>query len=98
VRRVKRLNPDGHVQGQGELFTLYRYHCAFADSPLGLIDAEKDHRRHAIVEQVIADAKSGPLANLPSSDFQANAAWLALAAITHNPQASAAAPAPRAAR
>jgi hypothetical protein len=84
VRRVKRLNPDGHVQGQGELFTLYRYHCAFTDSPLGLIDAEKDHRRHAIVEQVIADAKSGPLAHLPSGDFQANAAWLALAAITHN--------------
>lgn len=24
VRRVKRLNPDGQVQGQGELFTLYR--------------------------------------------------------------------------
>lgn len=50
VRRVRRLNPDGHLQGQGELFTLYRYHCAFTDSPLGLIDAEKDHRRHAIVE------------------------------------------------
>jgi hypothetical protein len=47
VRRVRRLNPDGHVQGQGELFTLYRYHGAFTDSPLGLIDAEKDHRRHA---------------------------------------------------
>ena len=84
VRRVKRLNPDGHLQGQSELFTLYRYHCAFTDSPLPLIDAEKDHRRHAIVEQVIADAKSGPLAHLPSGDFQANAAWLALAAITHN--------------
>lgn len=84
VRRVKRLNPDGHLQGQGELFTLYRYHCAFTDSPLSLIDAEKDHRRHAIVEQVIADTKSGPLAHLPSGDFQANAAWLALAAITHN--------------
>jgi hypothetical protein len=34
------------------------------------------------VEQVIADLKSGPLAHLPSGDFQANAAWLALAAIT----------------
>jgi hypothetical protein len=84
VRRVKRLNPDGHVQSQGELFTLHRYHCAFTDSPPGLIDAEKDHRRHAIAEQVIADAKSGPLAHLPSGDFQANAARLALAAITHN--------------
>lgn len=84
VRRVKRLNPDAQVQGQGELFSTYRYHCAFTDSPLPLVDAEKDHRRHAIVEQVIADVKSGPLAHLPSGDFQANAAWLALAAITHN--------------
>jgi hypothetical protein len=81
---VKRLNPDAQVQGQGELFSTYRYHCAFTDSPLPLVDAEKDHRRHAIVEQVIADVKSGPLAHLPSGDFQANAAWLALAAITHN--------------
>jgi hypothetical protein len=84
VRRVKRLNDASHVQGQGELFTAYRYHCAFTDSPLALIDAEKDHRRHAIVEQVIADAKNGPLAHLPSGNFQANAAWLALAALTHN--------------
>jgi len=84
VRRVKRLNPDAQLQGQGELFSSYRYHCAFTDSPLSLVDAEKDHRRHAVVEQVIADLKSGPLAHLPSGDFQANAAWLALAAITHN--------------
>jgi hypothetical protein len=84
VRRVKRLNPDAQVQGQGELFSTYRYHCAFTDSPLSLVDAEQDHRRHAVVEQVIADMKAGPLAHLPSGDFQANAAWLALAAITHN--------------
>ena len=38
------------------------------------VDAEKDHHRHAIVEQVIADLKSGPLAHMPSGDFQANAA------------------------
>ncbi|WP_371798431.1 transposase [Streptomyces sp. NBC_01707] len=35
-------------------------------------------------EQVIADAKNGPLAHLPSGNFQANAAWLALAALTQN--------------
>ncbi|MCX5317552.1 IS1380 family transposase [Streptomyces sp. NBC_00154] len=84
VRRVKRLNPDAQLQGRGELFSVYRYHCAFTDSPLTLVDAEKDHRRHAVVEQVIADVMSGPLAHMPSGDFQANAAWLALAAITHN--------------
>ncbi|MGG2461459.1 IS1380 family transposase [Streptomyces sp. RGM 3693] len=84
VRRVKRLNPDAAPQGQGELFTLYRYHAAFTDSPLPLVEAEADHRRHAVVEQVIADVKGGPFAHAPSGDFQANAAWLALAACAFN--------------
>jgi hypothetical protein len=35
------------------------------------------------VEQVFADWADGPLAHLPGS-FPANAAWLALAAISHN--------------
>lgn len=84
VRRVKRLNPGTQVQGQGELFTTWRYHAAFTDSPLQLVDAEADHRGHAIVEQVISQLKQGPLAHLPSGSFQANNAWLTLAAITHN--------------
>lgn len=84
VRRVKRLNPESQAQGQGELFTLYRYHAAFTDSPLTLADAEADHRGHAIVEQVISQLKQGPLAHLPSGNFQANNAWLTLAVITHN--------------
>jgi hypothetical protein len=73
-----------HPQGQGELFAAYRYHAVFTDSPLPLVDAEADHRRHAIVEQVIADLKSSALAHLPSGSFAANAAWLTLAAIAHN--------------
>jgi len=36
------------------------------------------------VEQVLADWTDGPLAHLPSGSFPANAAWLALAAISHN--------------
>jgi len=36
------------------------------------------------VEQVIADLKNGPFAHAPSGHFQANAAWLALAALAHN--------------
>jgi len=31
-----------------------------------LIQAEKTHRGHAIIEQVNADLKQGPLAHLPS--------------------------------
>ncbi|WP_380156286.1 IS1380 family transposase [Kineococcus sp. R86509] len=84
VRRVKRLNPAALGRGQGELFETYRYHAVFTDSPLPMLVAEKDHRAHAVIESVIAEAKDGPLAHLPSGKFQANAAWLVLAAITHN--------------
>ncbi|WP_405680163.1 IS1380 family transposase [Streptomyces sp. NBC_01238] len=84
VRRVKRLNPAAVPEGQGALFDTWRYHAAFTDSPLSLSDAEREHRRHAVVEQVIADLKNGPFAHAPSGHFQANAAWLALAALAHN--------------
>jgi hypothetical protein len=62
VRRVKRLNPKAKDQlvEQGELFTTYRYHAVFTDSPLSMLEAEACHRRHAIIEQVIADLKNGP--------------------------------------
>ena len=84
VRRVKRLNPASVGPRQSELFATYRYHAVFTDNPMPLLDAEACHRGHAIVEQVIADLKSGPLAHLPSGKFTANAAWLALAAIAFN--------------
>jgi hypothetical protein len=85
VRRVRDANP-AHVvpDEQGELFPAWRYHAVFTDSPLTLLQAEADHRRHAIVEQVIADLKAGPLAHLPSGRFNANGAWLALASMAFN--------------
>jgi hypothetical protein len=70
------------------LFTLYRCHAAFTDSPLLLTEAEADHRRHAAVEQVISELKNGPFAHAPSGNFQANAAWLALAALAFNLRAA----------
>ncbi len=69
---------------RGELFAAYRYHAVFTDSPLPMLQAEATHRAHAIVEQVIADVKKGPLAHLPSGVFTANAAWLVLAAMAFN--------------
>jgi hypothetical protein len=84
VRRVRRLNPAGVPQGQGELFAAYRYHAAFTDSTLNLVEAEATHRGHAIVEQVIADLKNSALAHLPSGRFTANAAWLTLACLAFN--------------
>ena len=82
IRRVKDLNRKA-AEGQDELFTIWRYHALFTDSPFE-IQAEAQHRDHAIVEQVFADLVSGAVAHLPSGHFPANAAWLALAAICHN--------------
>jgi hypothetical protein len=85
VRRVRDQNPDHLIpNAQGELFPAWRHHAVFTDSPLVLVQAEADHRRHAIIEQVIADLKSGPLAHLPSGRFNANGAWLVLACMAFN--------------
>lgn len=84
VRRVKRLNPASAPAGQTELFATYRYHSVFTDSPMPMLEAEETHRAHAIIEQINADLKSGPLAHLPSGDFNANGAWLVCAAMAFN--------------
>jgi hypothetical protein len=83
VRRVRDQNKKAQA-GQDELFPVWRYHAVFTDSPFELVQAEGQHRGHAIVEQVFADVTSGPLAHLPSGHFAANAAWLSIAAMTHN--------------
>jgi hypothetical protein len=82
VRRVRRLNPA--ADRQGELFAAYRYHAVFTDSGLELLQAERYHRGHAVIEQVIADLKGSALAHLPSASFPANSAWLVCAAMAFN--------------
>jgi hypothetical protein len=85
VRRVRDQNPDhAQVNAQGELFRVWRHHAVFTDSPRPLLQAEAEHRRHAVIEQVHADLKNGPLAHLPSGAFAANSAWLVLAAMAFN--------------
>jgi hypothetical protein len=87
VRRVKRLNTQTAAAGQhqqNELFTAWRHHAVFVTSNFQLLQAEGQHRDHAVVEQVIADAASNALAHLPSGIFTANAAWAVLWAIAHN--------------
>ena len=81
VRRVRRLNP---TPGQDRLFEAWRHHAVFITSPFEMLQAESQHRAHAIVEQVIADAAASALAHLPSGSFPANAAWAVLWAIAHN--------------
>jgi len=68
VRRVRDLNKQAGA-GQDELFPAWRYHAVFTDSPFELVQAEGQHRDHAVVEQVFADVTSGPLAHMPSFIF-----------------------------
>ncbi len=58
VRRVRDLAKPAVVGEQGELFPVWRYHPFFTDNPAPTLVAEREHRHHAVVEQVIADSKS----------------------------------------
>lgn len=85
VRRIPDLNP--RQVDQPTLFDTYRHHAFFTTTDKKMMDtviADKTHRAHAIIEQVHADLKNGPLAHLPSGVFTANSAWLVLAVITFN--------------
>ncbi|MGW9033210.1 IS1380 family transposase, partial [Streptomyces sp. NPDC055722] len=84
VRRVRDLAKPAVVGEQGELFPLWRYHPFFTDNPAPMLQAEREHRHHAVVEQVIADSKASALAHLPSGHFHANSAWLTLWAMAYN--------------
>jgi hypothetical protein len=83
VRRVRDQNKEA-AGGQGEPLPAWRYHAVLTDSPFVLVQAEGQHRDHAVIEQVLADWTDGPLAHLPSGVFTANAAWLSIAAMAHN--------------
>ena len=85
VRRIPDLNPR-QVE-QPTLFDVYLHHAFFTTTAKEVMDtvaADKTHRGHAIIEQVHADLKAGPLAHLPSGVFTANSAWLVIAVIAFN--------------
>ena len=79
---VRRVRPT--PGSQLALFASYDYHAFVTDRTAPMLETEADHRRHAIVEQSIAELKSAGLAHLPSSRFMANAAWLGLTVMAHN--------------
>lgn len=66
VRRVK-VKPDS----QEALFATRRYHAFITNSDFSVVEADRRHRGHVIVEQVIAELKQGPLAHLGSGKFVA---------------------------
>ncbi|WP_158239359.1 transposase [Brachybacterium sp. UMB0905] len=82
LRRVKRLGQA--PAGQEGLFETYRYHCFITNSTLTTVEADRTHRHHAVIEQVIAELKDRPLAHLPSGKFTANQAWLSIAVMAFN--------------
>jgi len=87
VCRVERLNKAtlaAAEAGQDQLFTTWRHHRFVTNSTLTAVAADETHRNHAIIEQVIAELKSGPHAHTPSGKFTANAAWLTLACLAFN--------------
>ena len=85
---------DGHrlvvrrtriVGAQPELFDNWRHHAFITDSVLSTVDADADHRAHAVVELAIRDLKEGAgLDHCPSGRFHANGAWAVLATVAHN--------------
>jgi len=79
---VRRVRPT--PGSQLALFTAWDYHAFVTDRAGDTLELEADHRRHAVIEQSIAELKSAGLAHLPSGKFTANAAWLALAVMAHN--------------
>jgi Transposase DDE domain group 1 len=80
VRRVK-PTPGSQLA----LFATYDYHAFITDRGGATVELEADHRRHAVVEDVVRDLKYGVgLNHLPSGRFAANAAWLHLNVIAHN--------------
>ena len=80
---VRRVRPT--PGSQLALDVVFDYHAFITNRDGNLLETEADHRRHAVIEQVIADLKGGAgLAHMPSGKFAANAAWLALSGIAYN--------------
>jgi hypothetical protein len=80
---VRRTRPTPGTQLA--LFVEFSYHAFITDRVGDTLAVEADHRRHAEIENTIRDLKYGVgLNHLPSGQFGANAAWLALNVIAHN--------------
>ena len=79
VRRTRILG------AQTELFDNWRHHAFITDGTATTVEADADHRGHAVVELAIRDLKEGAgLEHCPSGRFHANGAWAVLASVAHN--------------
>jgi hypothetical protein len=78
VRRTRLLG------AQAELWPDWRHFAFITNRTDDIALVEREHRDHAVVEQVIADLKDQALQHFPSGHFNANGAWTVLAALAHN--------------
>jgi hypothetical protein len=70
---------------QPRLFDLVDHHAFVTDQPGDPATLWQRHKDRAVIEATIRDLKHGlALNHFPSGSFTANAAWLALNALTHN--------------
>jgi hypothetical protein len=70
---------------QLKLWPDWRHHAFLTDLTGPAVDVDAFHRRHAVVELAIRDAKQGAgLEHIPSGNFHANSAWLQCAVLAHN--------------
>ena len=70
---------------QLRLWPNWRHHAFLTDLDGVAVEVDRFHRRHAVVELAIRDAKEGSgLEHLPSGNFSANSAWLQCCVLAHN--------------
>ncbi len=70
---------------QQKLWPDWRHHAFLTDLTGDIVDVDRFHREHAVVELAIKDLKAGAgLEHLPSGVFSANSAWFQIAILAHN--------------
>ncbi len=70
---------------QQRLWPDWRHHAFLTDLDGTVVEIDKFHRQHAVVELAIRDLKEGAgLEHVPSGNFHANSAWLQSAVLAHN--------------
>ena len=70
---------------QLKLWPDWRHHAFLTDLDGDVVEVDKFHRHHAVVELAIRDLKEGAgLEHIPSGNFHANSAWLQCAVLAHN--------------
>ncbi len=73
-------------KSQAQLWPDWRHHAFItSDRDVTMVEADRFHREHAVVELAIRDLKEGAgLEHIPSGHFHANAVWLGCSVLAHN--------------